>query len=71
MEEQKKMAKDSNRVAGKGKEEFALDEFRCKEQLCIFAGTKLCVEESCNGCKLNHCRVCRHLFECFERVKQE
>lgn len=71
MEEQKKMANDYNSVAGKVREELALDELRCNEQLCIFAGTKLCVEESCNRCKLNNCRVCRHLFECFERVEQD
>lgn len=43
----------------------------CDDFSCLFAGTKLCVEESCNRCKLNNCRVCRHLFECFERVEED
>lgn len=43
----------------------------CDDFSCLFEGTKLCVEESCNRCKLNNCRVCRHLFECFERVEQD
>lgn len=41
----------------------------CDDFSCLFAGTKLCIAESCSRCKLNNCRVCRHLFECFERVE--
>ena len=43
----------------------------CDDFSCLFAGTKLCVAESCSRCKLNNCRVCRHLFEWFERVEPD
>lgn len=43
----------------------------CDDFSCLFAGTKLCVEESCNICKLNNCRWCRHLYECFECVEPD
>lgn len=46
-------------------------ELICDDFSCLFAGTELCVEESCNRCKLNNCRVCKNLFECFERVEQD
>ena len=38
----------------------------CYDFSCPFAGTKLCIAESCNVCKLKSCRGCRHLFECYE-----
>lgn len=43
----------------------------CDEFSCTLAGTKLCIAESCNGCKLNGCRGCRYLFECFECVEPD
>lgn len=38
----------------------------CNDFSCEFAGTKLCVEESCNKCKLYNCKGCRHLWVCIE-----
>lgn len=47
-------------------EEEQIKEPICDDFSCLFSGTKLCIAESCNGCKLKGCRGCRHLFECFE-----
>lgn len=64
MDKQKKMANDYNGIAGKVREELALDKLRCNEQLCIFAGTEYCVKESCDTCELLGCRCCAHIKEC-------
>lgn len=62
--EEKRMANHYYGIAGKVREELALDELRCNEQSCILAGTEYCVKESCGTCELNGCRGCRHLKEC-------
>lgn len=64
MEEQKRKANHYDGIAGKVREELALDELCCNEQLCIFAGTEYCVKQSCWTCELHGCRGCRHLKEC-------
>lgn len=51
-------------IAGKVREELALDELRCNEQSCILVGTEYCVKESCDTCELSGCRGCAHLKEC-------
>lgn len=38
----------------------------CDDFSCSFVGTKLCIADSCNGCKLKNCRGCMHLYECIE-----
>lgn len=43
----------------------------CDDFSCMFAGTKLCIAESCIRCKLNNCRGCRHLYECIEEYKAD
>ena len=42
----------------------------CDDFCCMFVGTKLCIAESCNGCKLKNCRGCMHLYECIEEYKE-
>ena len=42
----------------------------CDDFSCMFVGTKLCIAESCNGCKLNNCRGCMHLYECYECIEE-
>lgn len=48
----------------KGLEHKTLVQEGCDDFLCCFAGTILCVPDSCSECALNNCRGCEHLEEC-------
>lgn len=42
----------------------------CDDFHCCFAGTELCISESCGECKLRNCRGCKHLEECFNEMME-
>lgn len=42
----------------------------CDDFHCCFAGTVLCVSDSCSECALHNCRGCKHLEECFNEMME-
>lgn len=42
----------------------------CNDFNCCFAGTELCISENCAECKLQNCRGCKHLEECFDEMTE-